>query len=152
MPKARIDTEALWAALNAEREHRGVSWRELARQIDVSPSLLSRIGNGYRPDADGFVTLVAFLGLSTDDFVRAADDEGPGPPGDAAAGGGAGQDGAGRREPELMTQLAPLLRARKDLTPADVQYLEDVIAATVRRTGAARAAEQQIGERQTGEP
>ena len=40
--------------------------------------------------------------------------------------------------PELVTQLAPLLRARQDLEPEDVTYLEDVIRATVRRARAQR--------------
>ncbi len=127
MPKAKISTEALWGALNAEREQRGLSWRQLAKEIQVSPSLLSRLGNGYRPDADGFVTLVRFLGMPAEDFTRADLD----PDGSAAP----------VKEPELVTQLAPLLRARSDLSKADVDYLEDVIQATVRRARAAREAE-----------
>jgi hypothetical protein len=42
------------------------------------------------------------------------------------------------KEPELLTQLAPLLRARKDLTEKDVDYLEDLVAAAVRRFQAER--------------
>jgi len=38
-----------------------------------------------------------------------------------------------------MTELAPLLRARKDLKPQDVEYLEDLIGATVRRFRADRS-------------
>lgn len=121
MAKSKINVAALYGALNATREARGLSWRQLAKEIDVSPSLLSRIGNGYRPDADGFVTLVGFLSMTAEDFT---DNDAP-----------AGQ------EPELVTQLAPLLRARKDLSKADVQYLEEVIQATVRRARAARTEE-----------
>lgn len=123
MAKIMIDTGALYGALNAAREQRGISWRQLAKDIGVSPSLLSRIGNGYKPDADGFVTLVRFLKMKTDDFTPAD------------------TDGTAASEPELVTQLAPLLRARKDLTTADITYLEDVIQATVRRARAARTEE-----------
>lgn len=114
--RTSIDVEGLFAALNAAREARGSSWRGLAKEIGVSPSLLSRLGNGLKPDADSFANLVHWLGLPAEQFF--VDPE-------------ARTD---RREPELMTQLAPLLRARQDLSAADVDYLEEIIAATVRRT------------------
>lgn len=122
MSRTKINVEGLYAALNADREERGVSWRQLAKEIGVSPSLLSRLGNGYRPDADGFVTLVRWLGLPAEQFMVDENAELP----------------VARREPELFTQLAPLLRARQDLSDADVTYLEDVIKATVRRAEAYR--------------
>nr|WP_312638956.1 helix-turn-helix domain-containing protein [Rhodococcus qingshengii] len=120
MSKSKIDVTALFAAVDGVRKQRGQSMRQLAKEIGVSPSLLSRLGNGYRPDADGFVTLVRWLGMPAEQFVE----------GDDSA--------ADRNEPELVAQLAPLLRARKDLAAEDVQYLEDIIEATVRRTRAAR--------------
>ena len=120
MSKSKIDVTALFAAVDGVRKQRGQSMRQLAKEIGVSPSLLSRLGNGYRPDADGFVTLVRWLGMPAEQFVE----------GDDSA--------ADRKEPELVAQLAPLLRARKDLAAEDVQYLEDIIEATVRRTRAAR--------------
>ena len=119
MPKTRIDVPGLHAALNAAREGRGISWRQLAKEIGVSPSLLARVGNGYRPDADGFATLVRWLNIPAEQFMVS-------------------DDASERREPELAAQLAPLLRARNDLNADDVAYLEDVIAATVRRAKAAR--------------
>lgn len=120
MNRTSIDVEGLFAALNAAREARGSSWRALAKEIGVSPSLLSRLGNGLKPDADSFATLVRWLGLSAEQFFVDPKDQ------------------ADRPEPELMAQLAPLLRARHDLTKADVDYLEEIIAATVRRTQATR--------------
>jgi hypothetical protein len=36
-------------------------------------------------------------------------------------------------EPDLLTELAPLLRARRDLDSKDVEYLEDLIGAAIRR-------------------
>jgi transcriptional regulator with XRE-family HTH domain len=120
MAATKINVDALYGALNAKREANGMSWRAVAKDIGVSPSLLSRIGNGYRPDADGFVTLVTWLGMSAEDFMITTKER--------AAGG----------EPELVAQLAPLLRASNDLDENDVKYLEDVIQATVRRARAAR--------------
>jgi len=90
----------------------------LAKDVGVSPSLLARMGNGFNPDAEGFATLVRWLNMPAETFMIGENDDRP--------------------EPELTAQFAPLLRARKDLSEADVVYLEDVIAATVRRARADR--------------
>ena len=114
MSKTIINISALQAALDRERSSRNLSWRQLAAEIGTSPSLLSRLRNGHRPDADGFATLVRWLGVPAESFMS---DEG---------------DKAVPEQPELMTEVTALLRARRDLDAADVQYLEDVIQATVR--------------------
>ncbi|OZF44910.1 transcriptional regulator [Rhodococcus sp. 14-2470-1b] len=120
MAKTTINTAALYAALDAARQERQLSWRALAGEIGVSPSLLSRLGNGLKPDTDGFATIIAWLRMPAEDFFerdgkRAAFDD---------------------REPDLMAQLAPLLRARKDLSETDVRYLQQVIGATIERARA----------------
>jgi transcriptional regulator with XRE-family HTH domain len=121
MTKARIDVQGLYAALDAERTARDWSWRQLAKEIGVSPSLLSRLGNELRPDADGFATLVRWLNMPAEQFMVDADG-----------------DRETQTEPDLVTQLAPLLRARQDLDKRDVAYLEEVIRATVKHVQAAR--------------
>lgn len=118
MSKNKIDVAALYGALDAARTTRQLSWRQLAKELDVSPSLLSRLGNGMRPDADGFMTLVNWLGLPAETFMANEIEERP--------------------ETDLVAELAPLLRARKDLTTEDVTYLEEVIQATLRRVRATR--------------
>jgi transcriptional regulator with XRE-family HTH domain len=121
MPRTKIDVQGLYAALDAERTARGLSWRQLANEIGVSPSLLSRLSNDQRPDADGFATLVRWLNMPAEEFM--VDVEG---------------DRGTQSEPDLLTQLAPLLRARQDLDKRDIVYLEEVIRATVRHVQAAR--------------
>lgn len=121
MARSKIDVGALHAALEGERVARKLSWRQLAKEIEVSPSLLSRLSNGYRPDADGFVTLTQFLNMPAEAFMVSED------------------SAESKQQPELVSQLAPLLRARNDLDPADITYLEEVIAATVRRVKAQRS-------------
>ncbi|CAL9610423.1 helix-turn-helix domain-containing protein [Nocardiopsis dassonvillei] len=119
--RQHLDVEALYAALDAQRRSKDLSWRQLAKEIGVSPSLLSRLSNGLRPDVDSFATLVNWLGVPAEQFLV---DE-------------SGQAG-NRPEPELVTQIGPLLRARQDLSPQDVSYLEEIIEATVRRIRAPR--------------
>jgi transcriptional regulator with XRE-family HTH domain len=121
MAKTRIDTTGLYAALDAERTAQGWSWRQLAKEVGVSPSLLSRLGNEQRPDADGFATLVRWLNMPAENFMIDADDQ-----------------RERQSEPDLVTQLVPLLRARQDLDDRDVAYLEEVIRATVKHMHATR--------------
>jgi len=120
MAKTTINTAALYSALDAARQERQLSWRALAGEVGVSPSLLSRLGNGLKPDTDGFATIVAWLRLPAEQFFESDADD-------------SGEDG---REPDLMAQLAPLLRARKDLSETDINYLQQVISLTVERARA----------------
>lgn len=120
MARTTINTAALYSALDAARKERQLSWRALAGEVGVSPSLLSRLGNGLKPDTDGFATIIAWLRLPAEDFFERD-----------------GQRGADdTREPDLMAQLAPLLRARKDLSETDIKYLQQVIGATIERARA----------------
>ncbi len=114
----RLNVRALYGALESERRARELSWRQLAKEAGVSPSTLSRLGNGYRPDVDAFAKLVQWLRLPAEDFFVGEEPQGP--------------------TPDLVTELAPLLRARKDLSDQDVSYLEDLIGAAVRRFRAER--------------
>ena len=119
MPHGQLDVAGLHAALDAERRSRGISWRQLAKEVGVSPSTLTRLANGHRPDVDAFAALVHWLGVPAERFLCS--------------------DRPAAPEPDLLTQLAPLLRARRDLTDADVSCLEDLIGAAVRRFRAERA-------------
>jgi transcriptional regulator with XRE-family HTH domain len=120
MAKTTINTALLHSALDAARQQRKLSWRGLAAEIGVSPSLLSRLGNGLKPDTDGFATIVAWLKLPAEQFFEREGAESADEP----------------REPDLMAQLAPLLRARKDLSETDIRYLQQIIGATVERARA----------------
>jgi len=120
MAKTTINTAALYSALDAARQERQLSWRALASEVGVSPSLLSRLGNGLKPDTDGFATIIAWLRLPAEGFFEHD--------GESLA-----EDA---REPDLMAQLAPLLRARKDLSETDINYLQQVIGLTVERARA----------------
>lgn len=120
MALARVDVPQLYAALNERRQARSLSWRQLAKELDLSPSLMSRLANGLRPDVDAFATLLHWLNMSTEDFLVDSD---PNPETD---------------QPDLMAQIAPLLRARKEFASHELQYLEDVFRATIRHVEAGK--------------
>ncbi|WP_346536966.1 helix-turn-helix transcriptional regulator [Micromonospora sp. DPT] len=61
---ARLDPDSLYVAIDRQRRKRRMQWREAAREAGVSPSTLTRIGQGKRPDADGLVRLLAWLGTT----------------------------------------------------------------------------------------
>ena len=121
MAKTKIDTAGLQEALDQARIARGLSWRQLAAESGVTPSLLSRLRNGFNPDAEGFMTLVRWLRLPAETFLVDT-----------------GEAGAPGPQPELAAELAPLLRARADLDEADIAMLQEVIRATLRRAAAQR--------------
>lgn len=124
MADAHVDVAALHAALDAARTSRGLSWRELARELGLSPSTLSRLSNLKSPDVHAFMAMTQWLNVPAETFrIRS------GPSALPAA------------EPELMAELAPLLRARTDLDADDVKYLQEIIGAAVRRFGESRRTE-----------
>lgn len=92
-----------------------MSWRQLAKDLGVSASTISRMANGLKPDVTAFAAMTTWLNMKAEDFYVTSTR-----PSQA-------------EEPDLVAQLVPLLRARKDLTKDDVQYLEEVIAAAARR-------------------
>ncbi|MEK6312321.1 MAG: helix-turn-helix domain-containing protein [Curtobacterium sp.] len=111
----RVDVRALHSALNKAREGRGLSWRQLAKDVGVSASTISRMANGLKPDVTAFAAMTRWLKMPAEAFYV----------------GGATE--TGDEQPDLVAQLVPLLRARKDLTTNDIEYLEDVIGAAARR-------------------
>lgn len=65
-PEFEIDR--FYAALDSFRGTRSVSWRQMAREAGVSPSTLTRIGQGRRPDVDSLVRLCEYAQLDPRSF------------------------------------------------------------------------------------
>jgi transcriptional regulator with XRE-family HTH domain len=114
-----VDVRSLHAALDHARVEKKMSWRQLAKELDVSASTLSRMVNGLKPDVSAFAAMTTWLRMPAESFYRVSSTH--------------------EDEPELVVQLAPLLRARKDLNDKDVEYLEELIGGAVRRFRADRA-------------
>src|ERR1700756_3164843 len=70
MDKEHFDTEAFFTALDAVREAKGHSWKEVAADSGVSASTLTRMAQGKRPDVDGLAALLNWSGLKAEDYIK----------------------------------------------------------------------------------
>jgi transcriptional regulator with XRE-family HTH domain len=112
MPETTVNVEALYAALDAKRDKQGLSWRELARHLAISPSTLTRMAQGRRPDVDAFATLLRWLGMPADAFMRPA---------------AKSKEGA-----STVAMISSYLRADRTIEAKDAEALEDIIKAAYR--------------------
>ena len=67
--KQVLDVKALAAAIDTVARHRGISMRAVATETGLSPSSLTRIAGGQKPDADGLVTLLSWLNAKASAFT-----------------------------------------------------------------------------------
>jgi transcriptional regulator with XRE-family HTH domain len=104
----RFDTEAFYAALNAVRLSRQMTWKDVAQEAGVNASTLSRVGQGANPDVDGLAALLAWSKLKAEMFIR----------------------GAREGEPEAIAKITALLRADPKLTKNNAKLLENIIIDT----------------------
>lgn len=106
----QLDVSALIAALNAEREARGISWRQLAKEAGVSPSSLTRMQQGKLPDVNTFTALTHWLRLPAEQFV-------------------AGAQGVEPAAPHTLAVLSTLLRGKREMNPEALEALEKLVQA-----------------------
>ena len=74
MPKGIFDAEGFFAALDDQRLSRGLTWKQVAEESEVSASTLTRMAQGRRPDVDSLAALLKWSGLSADDYIVDSDD------------------------------------------------------------------------------
>lgn len=125
MPRIRVDVAKLYAALDGARRAKGLSWRQLATKVGCSPSTMTRLANGHRPDADAFVRLTTWLRMPAEQFTT---DDDPDEVRDTET------------QPELLAEVGALLRARNDLDAEEKTRLQEVLAAAMRLNSSQRAA------------
>ena len=113
MPAPSLDVAGLYAALDEKRKSEDISWRQLARAAGISPSTLTRMAQGRRPDVDSFGALTRWLGQPADVFLARRSCAPP--------------------EPEPFAVISTLLRARRDLSTESAEALEDIIRVAYER-------------------
>lgn len=69
----RFDGRALYAAMNAQRVEREVSWQEIARQTGVAASTLHRTRLNGPMETDGILSMAKWLGRPLEDFILGAE-------------------------------------------------------------------------------
>jgi transcriptional regulator with XRE-family HTH domain len=85
-----LDVPALTSAITAVARHRKISMRDVAAETGLSPSSLTRLTQGQKPDADGLLTLLAWLNAEAAAFAVPRDSE-----------PSAGRDDTSNRRPEV---------------------------------------------------
>ena len=109
MSIGKFDGEGFFAALDAERQSRGLTWKKVAEQSGVSASSLTRMSQGRRPDVDSFAALCAWSGLEAGDFTQGAHSK--------------------LQTASPLAQITTYLRADPNLSREGVQALEAIISA-----------------------
>ena len=69
----RLDSAALYAALDQQRLARGLTWTGVARETGVSLATIRRTKRAGRMEVDGMLTLIGWLGVPVETFVRDVD-------------------------------------------------------------------------------
>ena len=65
----RLNSKALYEALNHQRLARDLTWRQVAAEIGVSVTTITRIKNGGRMEVDGMLAMVGWLQVPVETFV-----------------------------------------------------------------------------------
>lgn len=69
MAKAELNVQALYSALDSERKDRGITWKDVAAEVGVNASTLTRMAQGKRPDVDGLASLLEWLNMDVKQFI-----------------------------------------------------------------------------------
>lgn len=114
MPGTTVDVDALYAALDHKRQSGGrMSWRELAHELDISPSTFTRMAQGHRPDVDTFATLLRWLGMPAEAFTRSP--------------------AQNKEEPEPLAMISSYLRSARNIRPQDAEALDEILRVAYKR-------------------
>jgi transcriptional regulator with XRE-family HTH domain len=68
METTHFDVDAFFAALDAHRQAKKRTWKQVAAETGVSASTLTRMAQGRKPDVDGLAALLRWSGLKAEDF------------------------------------------------------------------------------------
>ena len=113
MSKGEFDADAFYEAIDSQRQARGLNWKKVAAESEVSASTLTRLAQGKRPDVDSMAALLAWSGLNANDFIR--------------------RPGKGSRKPEPLAQVTAILRGDRNLSKEGVVALDALIKTAYER-------------------
>ena len=70
MELGKFDDVSFFEAIESRRKSEGLSWRQLGKDLRLSPSTFSRLARGRRPDLGTFMRLLAWLNLPAETFMK----------------------------------------------------------------------------------
>lgn len=109
-----FDIEAFYAALDSQREAKGMNWKDVSAETGVSASTLTRMAQGKSPDAKGLAALLVWSGFAAGEFM--------------------GDRGRTKRsEPETLAKITAVLRADRSLSKESAAAIEQILRATYNR-------------------
>jgi len=101
-----FDAEAFYDAIATTVEARDLTWKQVSKETGVSPSTLTRMAQGRRPDAASLAALSAWAAINPADFVDLPKKH---------------------KKPESLTAILALLRADTNLKPDAAQAMQAII-------------------------
>lgn len=107
-----FDAEAFYEALDATREARKKTWKQVGEESGISASTFTRMAQGKRPDVDSLAKMVNWSGLDPNDYVVT--------PGE-------------KPSAEPLAVISTLLKGDKNLTPESAAALDKVIRAAYKQ-------------------
>lgn len=110
MEPPRLNVAALMAALNMQRDARGMSWRKLAQEAGVNASSLTRMQQGSLPDVNTFTALTHWLHMPAEQFMSPA-------------------ASSPNKEAHPLAVVSTLLRSKREMTPKAAKALEELVQA-----------------------
>lgn len=108
MPNVVFDFNAFFEALDSVRENKRVSWKQVAEDVGMSASSLTRLQQGKRVDVDAVGSLSQWADLDVNDYYS--------PP-------------SLRKEGDPAEEMVSLLRADSKLSSEESSMLQRVIRA-----------------------
>lgn len=106
-----FDFTAFYRALDATREARGLTWKQVADEAKVNASTLARMAKDRRPDAAGLAALAAWSGLNPGDFVTHSQSS----------------------SSEPLAEISKVLSRDRNLDPGAAAALEEIVRAAYGR-------------------
>jgi transcriptional regulator with XRE-family HTH domain len=106
MSSGGFDFQAFYATLDGARRNRALTWRQVARAASVSPSSITRMSQGSRPDIDTIASLAVWAGVDASSFFQT------------------------QASTDALTMAAAYIHQDPQLTPEAAAALEQVVRAT----------------------
>lgn len=104
---SNFDAEGFYAALDGHRVSLGITWKNVAEKTGVSPSTLTRMGQGKRPDVDSLAALASWSGIDVKSFYKLPNEY--------------------REKPETLAEITALLRADRELGKEGAATMERMV-------------------------